>query len=116
MGRSVKAALIFGAVCVGVTAGAQAQTQMAGRSLPARHSMEQCVGKVLASFAKLKAPEHQVGPAVLSRCDGQLRATLAEAIRTGEAAICGTVDGCIQMARERASSEATMMYRQHMMR
>src|SRR5215210_3708335 len=61
--------------------------------------------------ARARAPESQVGPTVLSECDGALRATLAEAIRTGEAGIC-TVDSCIGLARGRAAEEATEAYRQ----
>jgi hypothetical protein len=47
---------------------------------------------------------------VVSRCDRQLRATLQEAIQTGQAGSC-TVDSCLAMARQRASDEAVMAYR-----
>ena len=76
-----------------------------------RQSMEQCVNRVLSRLARARAPESQVGSTVLSECDGQLRMALAEAIRSGEAAIC-TVESCIGMARSRAAEEATEAYRQ----
>jgi len=76
-----------------------------------RQSMEQCVSRVLTRLTRARAPEAQVGPTVLSECDGPLRATLAEAIRTGEAGLC-TVESCIGMARSRAAEEATEAYRQ----
>src|SRR5215203_2655462 len=76
-----------------------------------RQSMEQCVSRVLARLARAKTPEAQVGPTVLSECDGPLRATLAEAIRSGEAGLC-TVESCIGPARGRAAEEATEAYRQ----
>src|SRR5689334_20866042 len=77
----------------------------------ARQSMERCVSSVLSRLARAQAPESDVGPAVLSKCDGQLRATLAEAIRSGEAAVC-SVESCIGIARTRASEEATQAYRE----
>ena len=76
----------------------------------ARSSMERCVQRVLTRLARARAPETQVGRAVVSNCDAPLRANLAAAIRSGEAAMC-TVEGCIQMARERAAEEATAAYR-----
>ena len=82
------------------------------RSRAARSSMERCVQQVLTGLARARAPETQVGRAVISRCDGPLRANLAATIRSGEAAMC-TVESCIQMARERAAEEATAAYRQY---
>jgi hypothetical protein len=76
-----------------------------------RQSMEQCVQRVLSGLARQRAPETSVGPAVIQQCDGPLRATLTEAIRTGEAGGC-TVESCIAMARERAAAEAAGAYRQ----
>lgn len=76
-----------------------------------RYSMERCVERVLSRLARARAPETQVGRAVVSSCDGPLRANLAAAIRSGEAAMC-TVESCIGVARERAAEEATAAYRQ----
>ena len=99
------AATAFSAVLF--TAAASAQT--AGT----RHSMERCVDSVLARMARAKRPEAQVGPAVLSHCDGPLRAVLASAIETGSAFIC-TVESCIGMARQRAAEKARMAYRERL--
>lgn len=88
-----------------------AAAPIAAQAASGRQSMEQCVARVLSRLARARAPESQVGPTVLSECDGALRATLAEAIRTGEAGIC-TVDSCIGLARGRAAEEATEAYRQ----
>ena len=77
--------------------------------------MEQCVNGVLSHLARARAPESQVGPTVLSDCNGPLRMTLAEAVRSGEAAIC-TVESCIGMARSRAAEEATEIYRDRFQR
>jgi hypothetical protein len=95
------------AFCVLFSAAASAQT--AGT----RHSMERCVDSVLARMARAKMPEAQVGPAVVSHCDGPLRAVLASAIETGSAFIC-TVESCIGMARQRAAEKARMAYRERL--
>jgi hypothetical protein len=67
--------------------------------------LEQCVDRVLARLARAGADEAQIGPTVLSQCDGPLRAALADAIQSGEAPLC-TVESCMGMARSRASDEA----------
>jgi hypothetical protein len=77
-----------------------------------RASMEQCVKTTLSKLAQSRASEAQVGQAVVSRCDGPLRAALAEAINKGEAFIC-TVESCIGMARSRAAEEAREAYRKY---
>jgi hypothetical protein len=82
---------------------------------PGRYSMEQCVDRVLSRLARAGADEAQVGPTVLSQCDGPLRAALADAIQSGEAPLC-TVESCMGMARSRASDEATAEYRQRLRR
>src|SRR3954447_4150535 len=82
---------------------------------PGRHSMEQCVDRVLSRLARAGADEAQVGPTVLSQCDGPLRAALADAIQSGEAPLC-TVESCMGMARSRASDEATAENRQRLRR
>ena len=82
---------------------------------PGRHSMEQCVDRVLSRLARARVDEAQVGSTVLAQCDGPLRAALAEAIQSGEAPLC-TVESCMGMARSRASDEATAEYRQRILR
>ena len=77
--------------------------------------MERCVDGVLARMARAKAPEAQVGQAVVAQCDAPLRAALASAIETGEAFIC-TVDSCIGIARQRAAEEAKSAYRERLTR
>jgi hypothetical protein len=72
--------------------------------------MESCVERVLTRLARARAPETRVGPAVVSSCDRPLRASLAAAIRSGEAAMC-TVESCIGVARQRAADEAVASYR-----
>ena len=81
----------------------------------ARSSMESCVARVLTRLARTRAPERRVGPAVVASCDRPLRANLAAAIRSGEAAMC-TVESCIGIARQRAAEEATASYRQRFRR
>ena len=83
---------------------------LAGGSTGGKASMERCVKATLSKLAQSRAPEAQVGPAVLSRCDVPLRAALVEAINSGEAFIC-TVQSCIGIARERAAEEARTAYR-----
>ncbi len=78
-------------------------------------AMESCVARVLARLARARAPETQVGRAVVASCDGPLRARLAAAIRSGEAAMC-TVESCIGVARQRAAEQATLAYRQRLRR
>ena len=73
-------------------------------------TMEQCVGAVLGRLARAGAPESQVGPAVVSQCDGPLRARLAAEVAAGRAGGC-TVETCLDMARSRAAEEATQAYR-----
>lgn len=77
----------------------------------ARDQMEACGSRVMARLSKAKASEDKVGPAIVKECDKQLRASLAEAIKTGEAGGC-TVESCLALARERATEESTEMYRQ----
>ena len=72
--------------------------------------MEQCVQRVLTKLYRAKAPETQVGPSIVQECDAQLRATLAAAIRSGEAGGC-TIESCLTMAQGRAAEEATAAYR-----
>ena len=81
----------------------------------ARLSMERCVDTVISRMARAKATEAQVGQTVISHCDGPLRAALASAIETGDAAIC-SVESCIGMARDRASEEARLAYRERLTR
>jgi hypothetical protein len=76
-----------------------------------RSAMDVCVSRVLTRLARARASEGQVGRAVVSACDRPLRASLAAAIHSGEAAMC-TVESCIGIARQRAAEEATAAYRQ----
>lgn len=96
--------VILAAMIGAATSTAQAETGSA------RAAMGQCVDRVLSGLARDKVPETQAGRAVLSQCDRQLRDTLQEAIRRGEAPFC-TVDGCMGIARARAAGEATDAYR-----
>lgn len=75
----------------------------------ARGTMEQCVERVLTGLLRKKATDIEVSRAVLSQCDTQLKATLAEAIKNGEASSC-TVEKCIQVARDEATREAKEEY------
>lgn len=101
------ASAAFVAAMISFAPGASAGAQNGGRA-----SMEHCVKATLAKLAQSRASEAQVGQVVLSRCDGPLRAALAEAISKGEAFIC-TVESCIGMARSRAAEEARDAYRKH---
>ena len=85
----------------------------AAQSAGARQLMERCVDNVLAGMARAKVPEAQVGPAVVSHCDGPLRAVLASAIENGQAFIC-TVESCIGLARQRAAEKARVAYRERL--
>src|SRR3954469_9440374 len=76
-----------------------------------RKMMEQCVDHVLSRLAQVRAAEAQIGPAVLSECDGALQAVLADAIESGEAPAFCKVGFCITLARSRAAQEATKAYR-----
>lgn len=112
--RSPKVLLISTTVALALVAAMSvpAAAQRAGAQQGSgRQAMQQCVAGVLARLAKAQAPETQVGPTVISQCDRQLRASLADAIRTGEAAGC-TIETCLDMARARAAQESTMAYRQ----
>jgi len=98
------AALALGAASLTAVA------QGAGGGGPARQEMQRCVGGVLSQLARSQSPDTLVGPTVVSQCDRQLRATLQESIRAGEAGNC-TVDSCLALARQRASEEAVLAYR-----
>jgi hypothetical protein len=97
------------AVAVVITAPVSAPTPAHAAS--ARQAMSQCVNRVLTGLARRRAPEGRVGPAVLSRCDRPLRASLSEAIRRGEAPDCRAVSDCIDVARNRAVASAIASYR-----
>lgn len=75
----------------------------------ARDAMQACATRVMGQLSKSGTPAERVGPTVVRQCDRQLRAALAEAIKTGEAGGC-TVESCIAMAQERASEESTQQY------
>ncbi len=74
--------------------------------------MERCVDRVLTQMARDKAPEREVGRAVLATCEGVLRETLVEAMNTGEArGMCASVEACMEIARKRTADEAREAYR-----
>ena len=102
---SVLASALIAAAGLAALSAQPAEAQAGGR-----RTMEQCVERVVGSLAKSKAPEASVGAAVVSQCDKPLRATLAEAIKSGEAAGC-TVESCLSIAQSRTSDEATELYR-----
>jgi hypothetical protein len=105
--RSLKSLVVSSAASVALIAAASVAANAQGE---ARQSMERCVSSVLSRLARMGAPVSEVGPAVVARCDGPLRATLAEAIRSGQAGSC-TIESCIDMARSRAAEEATQTFR-----
>lgn len=76
-----------------------------------RKRMEQCVDHVLSRLVRTHAAEAQVGPAILSECDGALQAVLADAVESGEAPAFCKVAFCMTLARSRAAQEATEEYR-----
>jgi hypothetical protein len=88
---------------------------VSAQSAKTRLSMERCVESVLSRMARAKASETQVGKTVISQCEGPLRAALASAIETGEAAVC-SVESCIGIARDRAAEEARLAYRERLTR
>jgi hypothetical protein len=100
---TLSAAIAIAALSAALPTAAQAK---GGREL-----MEQCVDHVLSQLARARAAETQVGPAVLSECDGALQAVLADAIESGEAPAFCKVGFCITLARSRATEEATEAYR-----
>lgn len=104
MVRFLGAALIAGALVSGLPL-AEAQAQQ-----PARNSMEQCVDRVLTRLARENSADAAVGRTVVTQCDKELKATLEEAIRRGEASSC-TVEKCIQVARDQAAREAREEFR-----
>jgi len=99
---TLSAAIVIAALSAALPPAAQAK---GGREL-----MEQCVDHVLSQLARARAAETQVGPAVLSECDGALQAVLSDAIETGEAPAFCKVGFCITLARSRAAQEATEAY------
>ena len=72
--------------------------------------MQRCVSSVLARLARERKSDKEVGPAVLGRCDSELRASLSAAIKSGEAP-CNSVDACLGLARDRTVQEATNEFR-----
>lgn len=92
-------------------AGCLAAWTAAGEAAGGRQSMEQCVDRVLSRLTRAGAADAQVGPAVLSACDGPLRLVLADAIASGEAPGFCRAALCLDLARSRAAQEATAEYR-----
>ena len=78
----------------------------------ARASMERCVDRVLDRLAKAKTPEAAgIGRAVVTECNAQLRATLVEAMKTGEARMCASAEACLDIARKETADRAREAYR-----
>ena len=82
----------------------------------ARASMERCVDSVLTRLAKAGTPEAAVGRTVVAECDGPLRYTLAEAIRTGEARMCASLEACLDIAQKETADRAREAYRRRVAR
>ena len=105
--RTTTATLAAATAIAALSAALPTATQAKG----GRELMEQCVDQVLSRLARARAAETQVGPVVLSECDGALQAVLSDAIETGEAPAFCKVGFCITLARSRAAQEATEEYR-----
>jgi hypothetical protein len=73
--------------------------------------MESCVDRVLSDLQRRDAPDKDVGPAVLSRCEGPLRAAISAAIGAKQAFICSDVEGCLPFAKVQATARALEGYR-----
>ena len=100
--------MLFMALSAMVITTSSAQAQGGG----ARSLMERCVDRVLTQLARDKAPEWEVGRAVLGKCESALQATLVEAMNSGEArGMCASVEACMQIARKRTADEAKEAYR-----
>ncbi len=105
---SVVAALTFSALAVTAV---NAQQAASSPSAAARQTLERCVSGQLARLARTKAPEAQVGPAVVQQCDPHLQGLLTVMIQSGEAP-CPSVNMCLPMARDRMAQEAYSSYAQ----
>ena len=108
-GQHVRTTLATLSAAITVTA-FSAALPCAAQAKGGRQLMEQCVDHVLSRLAQARAAETQVGPAVLSECDGALQAALADAVESGEAPAFCKVGFCITLARSRAAQEATEAY------
>lgn len=93
------------ALALGLLAGAPAQAQNV-----ARDALAQCVERVFTSLSSKKATDIEVGRALRSQCDNEVKATLAEAIKSGEASSC-TIEKCMQVARDEVARQAKELYR-----
>jgi hypothetical protein len=82
----------------------------------ARASMERCVDRVLDRLARAKTPDAAVGRTIITECDGPLRATLIEAMKTGEARMCASVEACLDIARKETADRAKEAYRARLSR
>ena len=109
-GQHVRTTIATLAAAIAVTA-FSAALPPAVQAKGGRQLMERCVDHVLSRLAQARAAETQVGPVVLSECDGALQAVLADAIESGEAPAFCKVGFCITLARSRAAQEATEEYR-----
>ena len=105
------AAIAIVTVSAAVIAALAAMTPTTAQAAGGRQAMERCVDRVLARLTHAGAAEPQVGPAILSECDGPLQAVLADAIESGEAPNFCKIALCLTLARSRAAEEATQEYR-----
>ena len=89
-----------------------AASPSAAVTLPeARRTMEACVDRVLSDLQRREAPDKEVGPAVLGRCEGPLRVAISAAIEAKQAFICKDVEGCLPFAKVQATQKALEGYR-----
>jgi hypothetical protein len=109
-GQHVRTTIATLSAALAVTA-FSAALPSAAQAKGGRQLMERCVDQVLSRLTQARAAETQVGPAVVSECDGALQAVLADAIESGEAPAFCKVGFCITLARSRAAQEATEAYR-----
>lgn len=76
----------------------------------ARDALAQCVERVFTGFSSKKATDIEIARALRSQCDNEVKATLADAIKTGEASSC-TMEKCMQVARDEVARQAKELYR-----
>jgi hypothetical protein len=106
----------YALLCFGLAAAVMHSPAAYGQRGSARGSMERCVDGVLDRLAKAKTPDAAVGRTVVAECDGPLRATLIEAMKTGEARMCASVEACIDIARKETADRAKEAYRARLAR
>jgi hypothetical protein len=106
----------YALLCFGLAGAVMLSPAAHAQGGSARGSMERCVDRTLDGLAKAKTPDAAVGRAVIAECDGPLRATLIEAMKTGEARMCASVEACIDIARKETAARAKEAYRARLTR